>query len=149
MLVCILTVVRERCRYDVAHGRHPQTVAQCQHILTADHVHGEPAVVDRQGPGPRSPVRVPGLHVHLLVDTRLLAGVVYHAEAETRRLDEKLNPVVAYRSLIINRCDIVYAHRCSVARVKADRRYIGSILYAQINVYSYYILYFRVDAFRS
>lgn len=74
----------------MAHRGHSLSAAQRQRVPAADNVHGEPAIVDRQGPGPRPPVRVLGIFVHILLDTGLLAGVIRHVETQTRRVDEKL-----------------------------------------------------------
>lgn len=74
----------------MAHRGHPLSAAQRQRVFAAHDVHGEPTVVDRQRAGPRPSVRVLGIFVHLLLDTRLLAGVVHYAETQTRRMDEKL-----------------------------------------------------------
>lgn len=74
----------------MAHRGHPLPVAQHQHLLAADDVHGKLEVADRQGPRSSASVRVPWLHVDILLDTRLYAGVVRNAETQTRRVDEEL-----------------------------------------------------------
>lgn len=79
-----------RRRDDVAHRGNALSVAQHKHVLAADNVHGESAIVDGQRPGPRSSDRVLGIFVHLLLDTHLVVGVVHYAETQTRRVDEKL-----------------------------------------------------------
>lgn len=74
----------------MAHRGHPLPIAQHQRLLAADDVHGKSEVTDRQGPGSSASVRVPWVHVDLLLDTRLYADIVRNAETQTRRVDEEL-----------------------------------------------------------
>jgi len=79
-----------RFRTYVAHRGHPLPVAQHQHLLAADDVHGKLEITNRQGPRSSASVRVPWVHVDLLLDTRLYAGIVRNVETQTRCVDEKL-----------------------------------------------------------
>jgi len=67
----------------VAHRGHPLLVAQHQYLLAADDVHGKPEVADRQGPRPSASIRVPWVHVDLLLDTHLYADFIRNAETQT------------------------------------------------------------------
>lgn len=89
---CALMILRDFFTYrtNVAHRGYALSVAQRQYLFTVDHVYGKPAIADRQRSQSRSPIRIPWIHVHLLVDTNIFTGVVHYVETKTRRLDEEL-----------------------------------------------------------